>query len=203
MMTVSLRQRLEQTIDALNDELRWGLRCFHAAKVIDKTDLRLRSHLFEIFYFSCLDQASLILSRLVIARTRDDDSINLQYLANQAGNKPSLFRYAKAGELRNLAHEQERLFELHRPLIDLLKDQRDQNIAHLDRRHVNDPDWRRSQAQIDFAQAAKLYQDLIGVMTTYFRLYYGKELEFEDWETILESEFQALIDFYEAYRSKA
>jgi hypothetical protein len=199
------KHRLEQTIDVLCDELYWGLRSYYAAKIVFETELRLTPTLFDTFYFSCLDQAALILSRMVIAKkdTKDDESINLQYLANQAENKPSAFRFAKPDEVRDLLEKQAQLLEMHSPLITILKGQRDRNLAHLDRRHVNDPNWRESQTQLDFLQVERLYQDLIGIMVTYHRLFYGGELIFENWEIVTRAEVRNLIEFYEAYQSKA
>jgi hypothetical protein len=91
---VRTKQRLEQTVDALCDELYWGLRSFYAAKIVFETKLRLTPTLFDTFYFSCLDQSALILSRMILAKddAKGDISINLQYLANLAENNPSAFQ---------------------------------------------------------------------------------------------------------------
>jgi hypothetical protein len=111
---VKAKQRLEQTIEALCDELYWGLRSFYAAKAVFETELRLTPTLFDTFYFSCLDQSALILSRMVIAKedSEDDQSINLRYLANQAANNPSALKFAISGEVKSLLKKQARLFEL-------------------------------------------------------------------------------------------
>jgi len=201
---VKTKQRLEQTIEALCDELYWGVRSFYAAKIVFETELRLTPTLFDTFYFSCLDQSALILSRMVVAKdeAKDDGSINLQYLANLAENNPSAFQYAKPGEIRNLVQEQTQLFELHKSSIQILKDQRDQNLAHLDRRHVNDPKWREIETQIDLSQVEKLYQGLIGIMITYYRLFFDGELGFANWGIVTDAEVKNLIEYYEAYQSK-
>ena len=201
---VKNKHRLEQTIEALCDELYWGLRSFYAAKAVFETELRLTPTLFDTFYFSCLDQSALILSRMVVAKenSEDDQSINLQYLANQAENKPSAFKFAKPSEIKKLLEKQARLFELHKPLIAILRDQRDQNLAHLDRRHINDLDWRKNQIQLDLSQVEKLYHDLIDVMTSYHNLFFGGELSFGDWQSITDTEVKNLIDYYEAYQTK-
>jgi hypothetical protein len=202
---VKTKQRLEQTIEALCDELYWGLRNFYAAKNVFDTELRLTPTLFDTFYLSCLDQSALILSRMVVAKedSEDDESINFQYLANQAENNPSSFKFANPDDVKNLIEKQAQLFELYKPLIAILKNQRDQNLAHLDRRHINNPDWRKKQTQLDLSQVEKLYQDLISIMTAYHGLYYGGELSFVDWESVTKVEVKNLIDYYESYQSKA
>lgn len=201
---VKTKQRLEQTIEALCDELYWGLRSFYAAKAVFETELRLTPTLFDTFYFSCLNQSALILSRMVVSKenSEDDQSINLQYLANQAENRPSAFKFAKPGEIKNLLEKQVRLFELYKPLITILKDQRDQTLAHLDRRHINDPDWRKNQIQLDLPQVEKLYHDLIDVMGSYHSLFFGGEISFGDWQYITGAEVKNLIEYYEAYQTK-
>lgn len=201
---VKTKKRLEQTIEVLCDELYWGLRSFYAAKIIFETELRLTPTLFDTFYFSCLDQSMSILSRMAVAKenSEDDQSINLQYLANQAENKPSAFKFAKPSELKKLLEKQTRLFELHNPLIAILKDQRDQNLAHLDRRHINDPDWRKNQSQLDLSQVEKLYHDLIDVVVSYHNLFFGGDLSFGDWLSITDTEVKNLIECYKTYQMK-
>ena len=110
---VKTKQRLEQTIEALCDELYWGLRSFYAAKIIFETKLRLTPTIFDTFYFSCLDQSALILSRMILAKedSKDDESINLQYLANQAENNPSKFKCAEPGEIKSLLEKQEQMLK--------------------------------------------------------------------------------------------
>lgn len=198
------KQRLEQTIEVLCDELYWGLRSFYAAKAVFETELRLTPTLFDTFYFSCLDQSALILSRIVISKgnSENDQSINFQYLANQAENKSSAFKFAKTGEVKKLLKKQAQLFELHEPLIKTLRDQRDQNLAHLDRRHINEPDWRKNQAQLDLSQVEKLYHDLIDVMASYYNLFFGGEFSFGDWQSITDTEVKNLIEYYESYQAK-
>ena len=90
---------------------------------------------------------------------------------------------------------------MHKPLIVILKNQRDQNLAHLDRRHINDLDWRKNQIQLDLSQAEKLYNDVIDVMTSYHNLFFGGELSFGDWQSITDTEVKNLIEYYEAYQT--
>ena len=96
-------QRMERLILALCDELTWGLRSFYAAKVLHKSELRLTPTLFDTFYWSCLDNSALILSRIIVAKKKfKDDSVNVQYLLEQAKNNLSVFRYAKPDEIQKL-----------------------------------------------------------------------------------------------------
>lgn len=63
--------------------------------------------------------------------SKDDESINLKYLANQAGNNPSKFKYAEPGEIKSLLEKQAQMLKRYKLLISILKDQRDQNLAHM------------------------------------------------------------------------
>ena len=57
--------RLERTIQALCDEIFWGLRNFYAAKILEETEVRLTPTLFDTFYFACLDQRARVSSHLL------------------------------------------------------------------------------------------------------------------------------------------
>lgn len=200
---VTPEQRMERLILALCDELTWGLRSFYAAKVLHKSELRLTPTLFDTFYWSCLDNSALILSRIIVAKEKyKDDSVNVQYLLSQAKNNPWLFRFAKPDEIQNLNISHLELLETYKPLIDVLEDQRDRNLTHLDLKHVKQPDWNENQAQLDLSRVEQLYQDLTDVLKKYHLLFFGGEINFGAWETISQAEVENLIKYYEAYQSK-
>ena len=200
---ISPEQKLEELILALCDELRWGLRFFYAEKVLYNSELRVISRLFETFYLSCLDQSALILSRMVVAkRKHKDDSINIQYLLEQARKSPGLFHFCQPPEIERLAKTHFQLIESHKSVIDVLEDQRDKNLTHLDLKHVNQPNWRENQTQLDLNQVEKLYRALVVIMTIYHRAFFGRDFEFGDWEKPSEAELESLIHFYEEYNSK-
>jgi hypothetical protein len=196
-------RRMARLILALCDELKWGLRFFFAYKVLHKTEVSLTPTLFETFYIACLDQSCLILSRMVVANPKfKDNSVNMQYLLEQAKNNPHLFQFAKAGEVEKIVGIHFELLESYQPLMEILKDQRDRNLAHLDLKNIKQPEWRESQPQLVFDQIEQFYSDLAGVLKTYHRLFFGGEIGFEDWEKTSQTEVGSLIDFYEAYNSK-
>jgi len=202
---ITPEQSLERTIQALCSELHWGLRFFFAAKSLDQTELKLTQTLFETFSFSCLDDACLILSRMLISKekAKKDDSVNVQYLFRQAENNPSLFRFAKAGEIESLVPIHRAFLESHKPIIDILKNQRDRNLAHLDRKHINQPDWQEHQPGLNWLEVESLFQDMIDIMNSYCKLFYGKEFDFGDWEAISQGEVKNLIEYFEAFNSTA
>lgn len=195
-------QRMERLIVALCDELTWGLRSFYAAKALHKNELRLTPTLFDTFYWSCLDNSALILSRIVVAKKKYD-SVNVQCLLEMAKNNPSLFRFSKPDEIQKLIISHIELLETYKPLIEVLEDQRDRNLAHLDLKHVKQPEWRENQAQLDLSRVEQLYQDLTNVMKKYRSLFFGGEIDFGEWEKISQAEAENLIKYYEAYQSKS
>jgi hypothetical protein len=200
---VTPEQKLEGLILALCDELRWGLRFFYAEKVLYNSELRVTSALFETFYLSCLDQSALILSRMVVAKRKfKDDSINIQYLLEQARKSSGLFHFCQPPEIDRLVETHFQLLESYKSIIDVVEDQRDTNLTHLDLKHVKQPKWRENQTQLDLNQVEKLYQDLVGIMSIYHRLFFGGEFDFGDWEKTSQAELESLIDFYEQYNSK-
>jgi hypothetical protein len=197
---VTPEKRIERTIQALCDELFWGLRYFYAAKVLDQTKFPLTPTLFGTFYWACLDQACLILSRMVIAKEKlKDEAINVQYLFHQAGNNPSLFRFAEPGEVEQQVESHRKLLETYQPVISILEDQRDRNLAHLDRKHIKQPEWRENQPMLDLSRVEELYHDLRGVISTYYyKLFFDSEFNFGDWYFTSQSEVKTLIDYFEA-----
>lgn len=197
-------QRMERLILALCDELTWGMRSFYAAEAIHKSELRLTPTLFDTFYWSCLDNSALILSRIIVAKRKfKDDSVNVQFLLEQAKNDPLLFHFAKPDEIRKLVIAHIELLESYKPLIHVLEDQRDRNLTHLDLKHIKQPEWRENQAQLDLSRVEKLYQDLTTVMKKYHFLFFGGEIDFGEWEKISRVEVENLIEYYEAYKSKS
>jgi hypothetical protein len=199
---ITLEQRMERLILALCDELTWGLRFFYAAKVLYNSELRLTPTLFDTFYWSCLDQSALILSRMVVAKPKfKDDSVNVQYLLDQARKNPQLFHFSKPGEIEKLVETHFQLLESYKPVIDVLEEQRDRNLTHLDLKHVKQPEWRENQAQLDLNRVEQLYHDLIDAMKNYHILFFGGEIDFGDWEKTSQAEVETLIEFYETYKS--
>lgn len=201
---ITPEQRMERLVLALCDELTWGLRSFYAAKILYKSELRLTPTIFDTFYWACLNDSVLILSRMIVAKPKfKDDSVNVQHLLEQAKNNTSLFRFAKLDEIQKLNISHVELLETHKPLIKVLEDQRDRNLTHLDLKHVKQPEWRENQAQLDLSRVEQLYQDLTNVMKKYHFLFFGGEIEFGEWEKTTQTEVENLIEYYEAYQSKA
>ena len=201
---ITPEQRMERLVLALCDELTWGLRSFYAAKILYKSELRLTPTIFDTFYWACLNDSVLILSRMIVAKPKfKDDSVNVQHFLEQAKNNTSLFRFAKLDEIQKLNISHVELLETHKPLIKVLEDQRDRNLTHLDLKHVKQPEWRENQAQLDLSRVEQLYQDLTNVMKKYHFLFFGGEIEFGEWEKTTQTEVENLIEYYEAYQSKA
>jgi hypothetical protein len=201
---ITSEQRMERLILALCDELMWGLRSFFAYEELHKSELRLTPTLFDTFYWACLDQSALILSRIVVAKHKfKDDSVNVQYLLEQARNNPTLFHYSGHGDIETLVKQHFELLDSYKSLIDILEDQRDRNLTHLDIKHIRQPEWRENQTQLDLDRFVLLYRDLVSVMQTYYQLFFGEKFDFGEWQITSKEEVELLIAFYEAYQSKA
>jgi len=193
---------MESLILALCDELKWGLRFCYAEKALYESELRNTSILFDTFYWSCLDQSALILSRMVVAKRKfKDDSINVQYLLERARKSSDLFPFSQLGEIEKTVETHFQLLESYKPVIDVLEDQRDRNLTHLDLKHIKQPEWRENQPQLNLKLVEQLYQDLIGLMQTYHRLFFGERFDFGDWEKTFQAELESLIVFYDEYNS--
>jgi hypothetical protein len=203
MKIVTPAERMKRLILALCDELKLGLRSFYAAKILVETDLRITPTLFDTFYFSCLDESCVILSRLVVAKAKyKDDSVNLHYLLNQTRSNPEFFRFSKPEDVIRCVEAHTEVLGSYKVTIDVLEEQRDWNLAHLDLRHIKQPEWRENQRQLDLSQVEKLYQDLKSILAAYHLMFFNGEINFGDWETISQQEVKVLIDYFDAYQLK-
>lgn len=197
MVTPELR--MENLINALCDELFWGLRSFYAAKLLYETKINITPTLFDTFYFSCLDESAFILSRITITKAANDSSLNLKFLFDCAKSDPSVFRYAKPDEVIKTIDLHVTCLKTYDDFLKVLKEQRDRNLAHLDRKHINQPDWRANQQVLNLYSAEQLYKDLVRMMSAYFLMFFGGEISFGDWEENSKHEISALIKYFAAY----
>jgi hypothetical protein len=197
---VTNEQKLENIIQAACDELNWGVRSFYAAKILHSTQLRLTRSLFDTFYFSCLDESALILSRIAI--TKSNDSLHLKYLFEYARENSKLFKFAKPGEIERTVDAHLSLLESYDGFLVALTVQRDKNLAHLDLKHINQTNWHESQPMLDMERMEELYKDLTQILSAYFLMFYGREIDFGDWQNITEQEIMELIEHFNAYNAR-
>ncbi len=169
---LTLRDKIKLLLDTLSLELQRGVRCLEIVKAVNQLykdgQLKREVAFFEIVYDACRREALLSLAKLVIA---EKESLSVEYLLNCALEVPSKgFAHASREELKAAVSEhRHRLAEL-APLVEDLKARRDRSLAHLDRKHVNEPQI-LANAAIDLEkvdQAFEMSREIINVYRGYF-----------------------------------
>jgi len=134
------RDKIERILESLLGQVTQGLLFFYCSRSLHAAFARegiiKRSYLFYGAYLASTNEAILAVARTAIA---DSDSITIHYLLNYAENMPHLFSSDDHEIVRQSVKEQKGRLEGFAPLIDSIREQRDRVLAHLDRKHVNDP----------------------------------------------------------------
>jgi hypothetical protein len=138
----TVREKLTLLIDHLLLEQRRGLGCAQVAQAIQQARADVSGmpgeRFFGVVEEACRREALLSLAKLLIA---EGESISIDYLLNCALEIPSrVFHRATRDEiLESVQENRQQIGEL-APLVEELKAQRDRILAHLDRKHVNEPE---------------------------------------------------------------
>src|SRR5262249_13169084 len=101
-----------------------------------KHQLTSARYFFARTYEACLRESLISFSKVVMA---DQDSINIEYLLNCALESPQAFSRITKGDLRKMVMRHRGQLNAFQPLFENVKVQRDRILAHLDRKHINNP----------------------------------------------------------------
>jgi hypothetical protein len=123
-------------------------------------------------YYASLHEALLVLSKLIVDH---EDSINLYYLLNQVTNNPHLLEYATHKDVQEALSEHRKTLEDYTPLRETVRIQRNRVIAHLDRKHINDPSTILS-TPVNMIELRDCYKELLEIVNVYKGFYDNSEL---------------------------
>lgn len=126
----------------------------------------------------------------------DEDSINIYYLLNIATQNPEVFPFVESNKVKETVTKHQRLIEDLQPFIKELRGQRDQVIAHLDRKHINNPTKMLSN-QINLTEAEKSFDVLLQLINTYMGYYDGKSFSFGVVESNVRQEIEYILSLME------
>lgn len=134
------KERIKAILDKIADEIFRAHLYFSVAKSLNEKyraqEISGTNYFFAASYFACLREAILSLCKIFL---NDQDSINFNYLLNHATNHPSEFRHKTKDEVANIVREcQEKLTGL-ADFFNKVETLRDKELAHFDRKHLNDP----------------------------------------------------------------
>jgi hypothetical protein len=195
----TLREKLESLLDNLSQELLRGHRCLQVAREIrnarGQAKLARSSQFFSTVQEACMREAFLSLAKLAIS---EKESITIEYLLNAASQVPSKsFPFATRKEIDHSVEMHRKQLEELTPVVDGLKLQRDRVLAHLDRKHVNEPEAISSQS-IETQQIERCFSVFLEIINTYRRYFGETELSFEEVEKDLREEVVYLVERLQA-----
>ena len=193
---LTLKEKVRSLLESLSLELERGVRCREVAKAIDFADsgeqLRGESGLVRTVREACEREALLSLAKLVIA---EGESISVDYLLNCALEVPSkAFPHASRETLEAAVLEHRGQLAGLARLSEELKARRDRMLAHLDRKHVNDPEVLPS-GGVDLEAIGEGYEIVAEIISVYRGFFGMPELSLEEMRGGVTEEAAELADW--------
>jgi len=192
---LSEKRKVEGVLDLLFGQVMQGLLYFYCAQSLHEAfqqcPLMERSYFFFTVYHAALREAILALSRL----TREHkDSITIYYLFNLVEHNPRLFSQDGPESLpTSLAAIKARL-DKYGPLIESVREQRDQVLAHLDRKHVNNPsDLFAHPGGVNPTELGECLRELSGILNVFDADLYGKEFTVSHLQSFVSGDVDVLL----------
>lgn len=188
--------KLQNLLDQLNDLLFRTWSAFLVAKnfdpIIDSDNLVQGRYFCVTVYVSCVEYTILGFSKLM---SEKKDEISVGYLLNICNEKSVVFADVNRDEVSNMVQShQKQLTEL-KTLVRQVKLWRDRAIAHLDRKHINDPPIIANMQPVDMEYIGEsfiLLQDIINV----YREWLGMSLLLlQNAEKRMNGEWEYLVSF--------
>lgn len=161
-------QKIDSTLDFLYEELSWAYLFYFTAKALNQANQRgkmlFRNYLFASAYKATLNEAVLVLSKLVIS---DKDSISFEYLFNLIDQASDLFPHASKATVQSALNQHRNQLNSHQPLISQIISQRDKRLAHADRDLINQPEKMAAEPMILMDEVERCLKDLLAILSTY------------------------------------
>lgn len=194
MLTV--REKVELLLEHLSLEMERGVGCLEVVKAINlagpEEKLVSGTTFIGTVHEACEREALLSLAKLLIAEA---ESISVDYLLNCALEVPGkVFPHASRVTLEAAVSRHRRQLAEREALRDDLKARRDRMLAHLDRKHVNDPEVLPSGA-VDW-EAIEAGFEIAGEIINACRGYFGMPaLALDEVRQGLRGELTDLVDW--------
>lgn len=132
-------EKLQSLLDHLTDLLFRTWSAFLVAKnldpIIDSNDFVLKRYFFVSAHVSCVESALLGFSKLMSKK----DEVSVSYLLDMCNQESSDFTRVNQSNVSIVVQEHQQQLAKLEPLIQQVKMWRDKAIAHIDRKHINDP----------------------------------------------------------------
>lgn len=189
-------EKVADVLDHLFVLVREGLVYFYCAqslhRALQQNQLMKRSYFFYGVYQAAVREAILTLSKLA---SEHRDSITVYYLFNLVEHNPSLFSSDSPESVRASVADHKARLDKYRPLIESVREQRDRVIAHLDRRHVNNPsDLFTHTEGVKLTELGECMREVLDILNVYAG-YYEREFRASYLEGFISGDVHILLNW--------
>lgn len=194
ILMASSTEKLEQIIKKITDEINRASRYFYTERVINdkfsEGEISTSRTFFETALFAFRRVTILAISRLV---ENDAESITFNYLFDHIENHPRIFKHADKKGVKKLLTAQRIHFNKYSDLFESVRSLRDRELAHFDRKHINDPSAiiPKPIELLEIEQSLKVLLEIVNEITV---AYNGTTLSFEWIEEFIRKDIEALFD---------
>jgi hypothetical protein len=160
--------------------------------IIDSNDFVQKRYFLVSAHVSCVESALLGFSKLMSTKK---DEVSISYLLDMCNQESSAFTRVHQANVSGVVQKHQQQLAKLEPLVQQVKMWRDKAIAHLDRKHINDPAFLANMQPVDMEEVGEgfiLLQDLINVYREWlgmglFRLLKDAESEMAvEWQDLAE-----------------
>lgn len=190
--------QLKTILDLLSNQLSEGWLYYFCAKSLNDAYQKHRINSARFFFMSSfsasLNESILTLSKLMI---NHPDSISIYYLLNYAQNNPSELKFATPDKIKQATKDHRLKLDNYNSLLDNIRFQRDKVLAHLDRKHVNDPDFILSNPPLDMNEVEVCYKELHRILNDYNQYFNKSEFYLKNIEEEVNEDIEFLLSLIE------
>ncbi|MBE0411990.1 MAG: hypothetical protein IBX69_19860 [Anaerolineales bacterium] len=159
--------KIKAILDLLTAELSVGILYLQIVSTLHAkfahSDLLTYPCLLSGTYQACFNQALLSLAKLGI---HERESVSIEYLLNCASQNTKAFRYASREQIEQKIESHRHLLQEKQPLFERVKVLRDRILAHLDRKHINEPGL-FERLDVDFYEIGQCFEIFTEILNTY------------------------------------
>ena len=189
---MSQNSRMQRVLETIGEQVARG---FLASAVVEGLHKAYRvgritsgRYFFAESYYSCLDIAVLCFSRLM---SKDKSSVTVAYLLNCAEQESESFPYAGKQTVLDAISTHRQWLQTLKPLGCTVRLQRNWTLAHIDKRHVNNPSLIESLPAIPIDQVIGAFPRFLEIINTYKGYLSDSELSLK----VLEQETARDVDY--------
>jgi hypothetical protein len=192
--------KIEKVLDMLFGQVVQGEVYFYNArsiyKAFQKNNLLKMSNFFFGIYLASIREAVLALARIVDANS---NSISIYYLFNLVENNSRLLSQEDAKHIRDSIADQKAQLKIYDHLFVSVFDQRDRVLAHLDKKHINDPSNLFGNPKgVNLTDLGKCLNDILDILEFYYD-YFEREHNISNIEEEITGDVDIILKWMNQY----